>query len=238
MQPAATIPELTSTQAIVLGFTIRRSCYAYDIEGRMRRGVCGSFVMLDRKAVYVILGQLEVLGYVTVVQGERRWRTTGRLLDKRRRRWYKATVGGVRAYERWLLSKFNVEPERVEILGRIVSASAVASGTEALWAVLDECQAFCERREEALVALQALTVSCSGIDALCVDLVILERKITLLGQRIWIRLARAHIAAYERRHGSNGMRGRSEGWSALRNGSPGRVWQEANGEEQVTVDVE
>lgn len=230
--------ELTAMQAIVLGFAVRESCYGYEIADRIEQGVCGSFVRLDRKAVYVILRQLEGLGCVTVVQGEQRLRTTIRVLDKRQRRWYTATPAGTRAYERWIVSKFRAESERVEILGRIMSASAGRPEMGMLQAVLDECQAFCEGREEALVALQELTMSCSGNDALCARLVLLERTIALRAQRIWINIARAEMAAHERRRGPKGLIRRSKAPSAFRNGSTGQVWQEANGEEQVRIDVE
>jgi DNA-binding PadR family transcriptional regulator len=230
--------ELTAAQAIVLGFAVRESCYGYEIAARIEEGVCGSFVRLDRKAVYVILRQLEVLSCVTIVEGEQRRRTPGRLLDKRQRRWYTATPVGTRAYEQWIVSKFRAEPERVELLSRIMSASAVRPGMGMLQAVLDECQAFCDGREEALAALQALTVSCSDTDALCARLVLLERTIALRGQRLWIKLARAEMAAHERRRGPKGLVSRSKVPSAFRNGATGQVWQEANGEEQVRVDVE
>ncbi len=236
--PVDDVLELTAAQAIVLGFAVRESCYGYEIAARIEGGVCGSFARLDRKAVYVILRQLEGLGCVTVVQGEQRLRTTEQLLDKRQRRWYTATPAGIRAYERWIVSKFCAESERVEILGRIMSASAVRPDMGMLQAVLDECQAFCEGREEALAALQALTETCLGSDALCARLVLLERTIALRGQRLWIRLARAEMAAHERWRGLKGLMRRSKAPSAFRNGSPGQVWQEANGEEQVRVDVE
>jgi DNA-binding PadR family transcriptional regulator len=236
--PVDDVLELTAAQAIVLGFAVRGSCYGYEIAARIEEGVCGSFVKLDRKAVYGILRQLEGLGCVTVVQGEQRLRATGRLLDKRQRRWYTATSAGVRAYERWIVSKFCAESERVEILGRIMSASAVRPGMGMLQTVLDECQAFCEGREEALAALQALTVPCSDSDALCAHLVLLERTIALRGQRLWIRLARAEMAAHERRRGSKGLMRRSKAPSAFRSGATGQVWQEGNGEERVRVDVE
>jgi DNA-binding PadR family transcriptional regulator len=230
--------ELTPTQAIVLAFTIRQRCHWHEIADGIERGVCGSFLKLNREYVYIVLRRLEVLGYVIVVEGDagQRRRITKRLWDERR--WYRATPAGVRAYGRWIASKFNLESERAEILGRIASASAVRPGAGMLRAVLDECQAFCEGREEALAVLQALTVSCSGMDALCARLVFLERTITLRGLREWIRIARAHIAAYEQRHGSNGLIRRSDAWPARRNGSPGQVERAVDGEERVTLDVE
>jgi DNA-binding PadR family transcriptional regulator len=236
--PVDDVLELTAVQAIVLGFAVRESCYGYKISARIEGGVCGSFVRLDRKAVYVILRQLEVLGCVTMVEGEQRLRTEGRLLDKRQRRWYTATPVGTRAYKQWIVSKFRAEPERVELLSRIMSASAVRPGIGMLQAVLDECQAFCDGREEALAALQALTMSCSDSDALCARLVLLERTIALRGQRMWIKLARAEMAAHEQRRSPKGLMGRSKASRAFRNGSTSQIWQEAKGEEQVMVDVE
>jgi DNA-binding PadR family transcriptional regulator len=169
-------------QAVILAFTIDRRCYGYEIANRVEHGARSSFLPnLDRGNVYNALQRLERMGYVAAADLDTEHRIT------KRRRWHHATDLGREAHRHWVARSLSPEPERTEILGRIVSAARL--GPVAIRKILAECDRYCDERERALDTIQRLEAACPNMDVLCDQLVLAERRIALRGLREWVKVA-------------------------------------------------
>ena len=185
--------ELTPVQAMVLAFTLDRPRYGYEIANRVQRGAGGSFLPnINRGAVYKALQRLEQMGYVTAVDLDAVRPITKHRCDTRQ--WHQATPRGRQAHHRWVTSSLSPEPERAEILGRIVSAARL--GPAAIRKILVECLRYCDERERALDAVQRLDTGCPNMDILCDRLVLAERRIALRGLREWVQVASDETDAF------------------------------------------
>lgn len=182
-------------QAVVLAFMIDRPRYGYEIASRVEHGIAGSFLPLDRGAVYSALQSLERMGYVTAIERNIERRMTKRRCDTRR--WHQATTQGRDAHRRWVTGRLMPEPERVEILSRMTSAARV--GPLAVRMILNECEQYCNDRERALNALDAiqmLDTEYPNLSVLCDRLVLAECKIALRGLREWVQVARDEVDTF------------------------------------------
>jgi DNA-binding PadR family transcriptional regulator len=196
MQSSNAPVKLRPTQAVVLAFTIQAPRRPNEIARHIEEGVAGSFLVIGKMSVYCVLERLEKLGYVaasiTDVRPPR--------ISKRRwadRRQYRVTPAGLHAYHGWLTSKLDPESERLQILGRILSASHI--GPRVLRTVLDEYEVLCNEQEVTLAETLRADPTCSNIDGLCSQLVVAEREIAVKATREWIATARAHIDVYVQR---------------------------------------
>lgn len=193
-----TFEQLTPVQAVVLAFTIDRRCYGYEIANRVEHGARGSFLPnLDRGAVYKALQRLERMGYVAAVDLDIERRIT------KRRRWHHATPRGREAHRHWVARSLNPEPERTEILGRIISAARL--GPVAIRKILAECDRYCDEREQALDTIQRLETACPNMDVLCDQLVLAERRIALRGLREWVKVAGGEIDTFVQQQANRHM---------------------------------
>jgi DNA-binding PadR family transcriptional regulator len=174
----------------VLGLVIEKPSHGYEIGQRFERRF-GAFLTVGRSSIYAALGTLMEAALIEKMAARS---TTGVSRGAKAGACYRATPHGARAYRAWLVERLRSDPQRVEMLGRMMLA-----GVRSVDAALD----FIARYErECIREAQELAPSSSGaasgddaVSDLVERLLIEERRRMIDAQLAWINYARAELLA-------------------------------------------
>lgn len=176
----------------VLGLVIEKPSHGYEI-GQRFEGRFGDFLNAGRSAIYAALGSLMEAGLIEKMSGRS---TTGVRQGAKAGAPYRATARGARAYREWLAERVRNDPQRVEMLGRMMLA-----GVQSIDAAVDFIARYEQQcvREAQTLALPDRSVMpdslgiCGVVERLLID----ERRRMIDAQLAWITYARAELRAAE-----------------------------------------
>jgi DNA-binding PadR family transcriptional regulator len=188
--PASSAVLRSQVACAVLGLVIEKPSHGYEIGQRFERRF-GGFLSVGRSSIYAALGTLMEASLIEKMSTRS---TTGVSRGAKAGAPYRATAGGARAYRAWLAERLRNDPQRVEMLGRMMLA-----GVHSVDAALD----FIARYErECIHEAQELERPSSGVAAeedgvsdLVERLLIEERRRMIDAQLAWITYARAELRA-------------------------------------------
>jgi DNA-binding PadR family transcriptional regulator len=184
----------------VLGLVIEKPSHGYEIGQRFERRF-GGFLSVGRSSIYAALGTLMEAALIEKMAARS---TTGVSRGAKAGACYRATARGARAYRGWLAERLRSDPQRVEMLGRMMLA-----GVHSVDAALDFIARYegeCIREAQELERPSPATVSGhDGVGDLVERLLIEERRRMIDAQLAWITYARAELRAA--RAGSPGLAG-------------------------------
>jgi DNA-binding PadR family transcriptional regulator len=177
----------------VLGLVIEKPSHGYEI-GQRFEGRFGDFLNAGRSAIYAALGALMEAGLIEKMSGRS---TTGVRQGAKAGAPYRATPRGARAYRGWLAERVRNDPQRVEMLGRMMLA-----GVQSVEAAVDFIARYeqeCVREAQTLARPERGATSDHVGVATVVDVVerllIDERRRMIDAQLAWITYARAELRA-------------------------------------------
>ncbi len=179
----------------VLGLVIEKPSHGYEIGQRFERRF-GGFLRVGRSSIYAALGTLLEAALIEKMAARS---TTGVSRGAKAGACYRATAAGARAYRAWLAERLRSDPQRVEMLGRMMLA-----GVHSVDAALDFIARYereCIREAQELARPGAATVSeDDGVGDLVERLLIEERRRMIDAQLAWINYARAELLAARAGH--------------------------------------
>jgi DNA-binding PadR family transcriptional regulator len=183
---------------LVLALLIEQPSHGYELSQRYKRRF-GELLPMSVPRVYGALERLRETGLIEPVAPRR-----GRSASKQElmRRSYRATSEGTRAYRRWLAERMQDDPQRPELLARIVSAGLL--NIDAVLEVIDHYQRECIEELRALPAHgERLETGGASLEEVTRALVVDQRRRELAARNDWATYARqalqAHAAAASKR---------------------------------------
>ncbi len=172
----------------VLGLVIEKPSHGYEIGQRFERRF-GGFLRVGRSSIYAALGTLLEAALIEKMAARS---TTGVSRGAKAGACYRATAAGARAYRAWLAERLRSDPQRVEMLGRMMLA-----GVHSVDAALDFIARYereCIREAQELARPSPVTASGDdGVGDLVERLLIEERRRMIDAQLAWINYARAEL---------------------------------------------
>jgi DNA-binding PadR family transcriptional regulator len=182
----------------VLGLLIERPSYGYELSQRFERRF-GELLRVGTSHIYAALNSLEKEGLIEPMPSQ------NRTLKRRQPKiHYRATPDGARAYRGWLGKRMRDDSQRVELLGRLLSAGQL--DTDAMLALVERYEREC-LEEASRVSLPSPDGSGTAAHTLAERLVAEERRLALHGQLMWVEYARREIVALAERGASQGSAG-------------------------------
>jgi DNA-binding PadR family transcriptional regulator len=174
----------------VLGLVIEKPSHGYEIGQRFDRRF-GGFLSVGRSSIYAALASLMEAGLIEKLSSHS---TTGVSRGAKAGASYRATARGARAYRAWLAERVRNDPQRVEMLGRMMLA-----GVHSVEAALDFVGRY-ERegiREAQELSRPTATTAAGrgGVPRVVERLLIEERRRMIDAQLAWITYARAELRA-------------------------------------------
>lgn len=174
----------------VLGLVIEKPSHGYEIGQRFERRF-GGLLRVGRSSIYAALGTLLEAALIEKMAARS---TTGVSRGAKAGACYRATAAGARAYRAWLAERLRSDPQRVEMLGRMMLA-----GVHSVDAALDFIARYereCIREAQELARPSPAMVSGDdGVGDLVERLLIEERRRMIDAQLAWINYARAELLA-------------------------------------------
>lgn len=174
----------------VLGLVIEKPSHGYEIGQRFERRF-GRFLSVGRSSIYAALGSLMDAGLIEKLSSHS---STGARRGAKAGASYRATAQGARAYRAWLAERVRNDPQRVEMLGRMLLA-----GVHSVEAALDFVGRYereCVREAQELSRpTPPATGGRGGVPGVVERLLIEERRRMIDAQLAWITYARAELRA-------------------------------------------
>lgn len=193
IDPAGSAALRSQVACAVLGLVIEKPSHGYEI-GQRFEGRFGDFLNAGRSAIYAALGTLMEAGLIEKMSGRS---TTGVRQGAKAGAPYRATARGARAYRGSLAERVRNDPQRVEMLGRMMLA-----GVQSVEAAVDFIARYeqeCVREAQTLArpdrSLAPHSVGVSGVVNVVERLLIEERRRMIDAQLAWITYARAELRA-------------------------------------------
>jgi DNA-binding PadR family transcriptional regulator len=177
----------------VLGLVIEKPSHGYEI-GQRFEGRFGDFLNAGRSAIYAALGTLMDAGLIEKMSGRS---TTGVRQGAKAGAPYRATARGARAYRGWLAERVRNDPQRVEMLGRMMLAGvhSVEAAVDFIARYEQECVREAQTLARPDISLAPDSVRVSGVVDVVERLLIEERRRMIDAQLGWITYARAELRA-------------------------------------------
>lgn len=172
----------------VLGLVIERPSHGYEISQRFEQRF-GAFVRAGRSSIYAALGALSDAGLIEKMPGRS---STGVSRGAKARASYRATAPGARAYRNWLAERVRRDPQRIEMLGRMVLAGV--HSVDAALDFIDRYEQGCMREAKQLARPDDGAAG-SEVSELVGHLLIEEHRRMIDAQMDWIVYARAKLHA-------------------------------------------
>lgn len=189
-EPADIAVLRSQVACAVLGLVIEKPSHGYEIGQRFERRF-GGFLSVGRSSIYAALASLMDAALIEKMAGRS---TTGVSRGAKAGASYRATPRGARAYRGWLAERVRNDPQRVEMLGRMMLA-----GVHSVEAALDFIAGYereCVREAQELERPgESARSGCGGISGLVERLLIEERRRMIDAQLAWITYARAELRA-------------------------------------------
>jgi DNA-binding PadR family transcriptional regulator len=190
VDPADSTALRSQVACAVLGLVIEKPSHGYEIGQRFDRRF-GGFLSVGRSSIYAALASLMEAGLIEKMSSRS---TTGVSRGAKAGASYKATARGARAYRGWLAERVRNDPQRVEMLGRMMLA-----GVHSVEAALDFVGRYereCVREAQELSRpAGGAAAGCSGVPGIVERLLIEERRRMIDAQLAWITYARAELRA-------------------------------------------
>jgi DNA-binding PadR family transcriptional regulator len=179
----------SSVNWAVLGLLIEKPSYGYELSKRYERSY-GAFLPVGTSHIYEALKSLEKRSLIEPMPAEL---TAG--TRRQPKVHYRATAKGAREYRHWLARTMRDDSQRHELLGRLLSVSAV--DTDALLTILDRYEQECLAEQASLPTPveEQPEAATSPARALARRLASELRRVTLHADLMWIDWARAEIRA-------------------------------------------
>lgn len=173
----------------VLGLVIEKPSHGYEISQRFESRF-GSFLNAGRSSIYAALGSLLDAGLIEKMSSRS---ATGVRRGAKAGASYKATARGARAFRELLAERIRNDPQRVEMLGRMMAAGV--HSIEAASDFIDRYEQQCVNEAKQLVPRSPGEVSGQGLPSLMGRLLIDQRRRMIGAQLDWLAYARAEIRA-------------------------------------------
>lgn len=172
----------------VLGLVIEKPSHGYEIGQRFEARFAG-ILTAGRSSIYASLTALLEAGMIEKMAGRS---TTGVRRGAKAGASYRATATGARAYRGWLSERVREDPQRVEMLGRLMLLGM--QSVEAALEFIDryEHQCFVEAREIARPSSASPSTS-TDVTQMLERLVVEARQRILDAELAWIASARAEL---------------------------------------------
>jgi DNA-binding PadR family transcriptional regulator len=176
----------------VLGLVIEKPSYGYEIWQRFDPRF-GGFLQAGKSMIYSVLTSLAAAGLIEEMVGIE---SVGVKRGAKPGPSYRATRQGARAYRRRVAERLRGDPQRAEMLGRLVLAGI--NGIEAALELLDRYEEQCllELQEMAPPAPNAPWRARSEVSRLVERLILEEGRRTIDAQLKWVDYARAELRAF------------------------------------------
>jgi DNA-binding PadR family transcriptional regulator len=189
--PASSAVLRSQVACAVLGLVIEKPSHGYEIGQRFERRF-GGFLSAGRSSIYAALGTLMEASLIEKMSTRS---TTGVSRGAKAGAPYRATAGGARAYRAWLAERLRNDPQRVEMLGRMMLA-----GVHSVEAALDfiaryERECIRDAQELERPSAGATPAGEDSVGDLVERLLIEERRRMIDAQLAWITYARAELRA-------------------------------------------
>jgi DNA-binding PadR family transcriptional regulator len=131
---------------LVLALVLEQPSHGYEIYPRFEQRL-GALLPTSKSSMYAILNRLEARGMIEQIVIE----PSGRARKQHEsRRSYRVTMMGAQAFRRWVAGRMRDDPERLELLVRIVSVRFL--GVDTVLEVIDRYEADCVQEMKALPA--------------------------------------------------------------------------------------
>jgi DNA-binding PadR family transcriptional regulator len=173
----------------VLGLVIEKPSHGYEIGQRFERRF-GVFLSVGRSSIYAALASLME---AELIEKMATTSSTGVSRGAKAGAAYRATASGARGYRAWLAERVRSDPQRVEMLGRMVLA-----GVRNVDAALDFIARYeqeCVREAQELARPGDSTPGSDGVSGVLERLLVEERRRMIDAQLGWITYARAELRA-------------------------------------------
>jgi DNA-binding PadR family transcriptional regulator len=164
----------------VMSLLVEHPSYVFEVAKRYEARYGDVLPPRTPQAMYRMFDALEREGMVEGMAG----------IDTRRKT-YRLTSQGARTYRAWLIEQLRGDPERIELVLRVLGAAA-AGGSERLLGVLDAYERDCL----AEATRMPLRAESDGLWALLAQLLEEERRLSVGVRLNWVRYARAQIQAF------------------------------------------
>lgn len=174
----------------VLSLLVEQPSYVYDVAKRYDDRF-GDLIPRSHTTIYRVVDVLEQNGMLEGMGG-----------PGPRRKNYRVTGDGARAYTTWLTQQLSSQPERIEMATRML-AGATSGGEGRVLAVLDSYERDCLEEATRLPPRPANSEA-ANLTTLLGQLLEEERRLAIGVRLQWIRYARAHIQRLAQRPGSVG----------------------------------
>jgi DNA-binding PadR family transcriptional regulator len=177
---------------LVLALLIEQPSHGYEISQRHQRRF-GDLLPMSVPRVYGALDRLRDTGMIEQIALKSVEPTRKQHLMRRS---YRATPAGVEAYRGWVAERMRDDPQRPQLLGRIVSAGLLE--VDAVVDVIDRYQRECMEELRALPAdSERLESGRSSLEELTESLVIDQQRRELRARHDWAVHARQVLEAHQ-----------------------------------------
>jgi DNA-binding PadR family transcriptional regulator len=173
----------------VLGLVIEKPSHGYEI-GQRFEGRFGSFLNARRSSIYAALRSLMDAGLIEKMSSRS---TTGVRRGAKAGASYRATALGARAFRGLLVERIRNDPQRVEMLGRMMTAGV--HSVEAASDFIDRYEQQCVDDAKQLAPRSHGEQSGQGLASLMGRLLVEERRRMIGAQLDWLAYARAELRA-------------------------------------------
>lgn len=189
----------------VLGLVIEQPSYGYELLRRLRERYGELLEVSSPSQVYAALDRLQREGLIVHAPDAGERDDDGP--QRQPKVIYRATGDGARAHRRWLAERLWDDEQRVELVGRLITAGT--QGPDALAALIDRCERDCTEAAR-LVSQPDPREDASGGESersFVERLVNAERRFALEARRRWIDFAREELRARGTRRDAGARRG-------------------------------
>jgi DNA-binding PadR family transcriptional regulator len=176
----------------VLGLVIEKPSHGYEI-GQRFEDRFGPFLNAGRSSIYAALASLLDAGLIEKMSSRS---STGVRRGAKAGASYKATASGARAFRELLAERIRNDPQRVEMLGRMMAAGV--HSIEAAWDFIDRYEQQCVNEAKQLTPRSTGEESAQDLASLMGRLLIDERRRMIGAQLDWLAYARAELRAARR----------------------------------------
>jgi len=179
---------------LVLALLLEKPSHGYEVSQRYDERF-GAFASLSVPRIYAALDRLRDAGMIEpVVLGPAKPARKQHLM----RRSYRATAAGAHAYRRWVAERMRDDPERPQLLARIVSAGWL--GLDGVLEVIDRYERACVEELRALPTdSEQLELGRSSLEELTEYLVTDQQRRELRARHDWAVHARRIVEAHKQR---------------------------------------
>ncbi len=172
----------------MLALVLEQPSHGYEIYARFEQRL-SALLPTSKSSMYGILSRLQAGGMIERIDIE----PSGHARRQHEsRRSYRVTTGGAKAFRRWVAGRMREDPERLELLVRVVSVCFL--GVDAVLDVIDRYEADCVREMKALPASDP-EHNDLGVAELVELLVLDQRRREVRGRIDWATHARRVLKA-------------------------------------------